>query len=175
MYSFQDGKDGNGDNLDLESDCKTSSDSLSGAGEKRKYSMNEEDTVYQQLNSPKKRKIANGQSMPIKTDKKSRDDVLRLLKQRMNRKRSVSHSRSLRSTQSSSSSSSSVSTPTSKSRWSHPHINTVNKNINLRRINANKFIGRRSHTLKLAAKSSLNTSPQRIVCLLFFLILLNIP
>ena len=120
----------------------------------------DEDSIDQPRISPKKRKIANGQSMPVKTDKKSREEALRLLKQRMKwkHKRSSSIASTLSSTQSSS--------PKSTSTWSHPH--TVNKNGS-RRVSASKYTGRRSHALNLAAKSSLNISPRRIVCLSFFI------
>ena len=119
-------------------------------------------------NSPtKKRKVVNGNAIPVKLDKESQQNQLRLLKQRMKKRRSSSPTISTTHLSQNSTQSSSPSISSHNSAWSYP------KNANtMRRMNA-KFIGRRSHTLKLAAKSSLNTSP-KIVCLFLYLINLNL-
>ena len=96
---------------------------------------------------PKKRKIVSGESLPmvlpIKVDKASRNKQLRLLKQRISKKRRVS-----------------VTSPQSSASSSSPSYSSYC--TTLRHLHRT-LIGRRSNSLKLAAKTSLNTST-RSVC-----------
>ena len=123
----------------------------------RSEMKDEIDELLHTASSPhKRRKISNGaatHALPVKADKESRKQQLKLLKQRMSRRRSMP------STLSSLSSARSISSSSSSSGSSYGSVPVQR----LRRRSGSKLIGRRSHTLQLAAKGTLCGSP-RAVC-----------
>ena len=136
-----------------------------------KEEMDEIDAILS--SPPKKRKISNGdsqplrsptvrsqsqplRSQPVKLDKESQREQLKLLKRRM-------ALRAMRKTTpkwSSARSNMSMSSSSSTSPYGSVQL--------VRRRSGSKLIGRRSHTLQLAAKGTLCSSP-RSVCFEFLI------